>query len=84
MEMREGIKMYPSEEAIIQNLKDMGCGQSAIDNFMQCYRCGDIKKGCKLLSLHRQHLLDEVHAGQRRIDCLDYLVYELNQAENRL
>lgn len=68
------------EPDIIQNLKDAGCEEKAIDNFIQYYRSGEIKKGLKVLSLHRQRLLDEIHGGQRRIDCLDYLIYELNQA----
>ena len=69
------------ESEIIQNLKDAGCGESEIEIFMRHYQCGDIKKGLKMLSLHRQRLLDGLHIGQRRVDCLDYLVHELNRAE---
>lgn len=31
----------------------------------------------KVLSNHRQYLPDEVHKGQKEIDCLDYLVYQI-------
>ena len=64
---------------VIQNLKDAGCGKAAINSFMQYYRCGDMKEGFKILTLHRRKLLDEVHSRQKRIDCLDYLIYELDQ-----
>ena len=33
----------------------------------------------RLLRIHRQGLLDEVHTGEKRIDCLDYLVYQMEK-----
>lgn len=30
-----------------------------------------------LLARHRAALLEEVHRGERKIDCLDYLIYQL-------
>ena len=69
------------EMEVIQNLKDAGCGKTAINSFMQYYRSRDLKNGFRVLSRHRKQLLDEVHSGQKRIDCLDYLVYELNRTE---
>ena len=33
----------------------------------------------RLLSDHRRHLLDCLHREERRIDCLDYLVYQLEK-----
>ena len=32
-----------------------------------------------MLSDHRRHLLDCLHREERRIDCLDYLVYQLEK-----
>ena len=32
-----------------------------------------------MLSDHRRHLLDCLHQEERRIDCLDYLVYQLEK-----
>ena len=33
----------------------------------------------RVLSRHRQTLLDTVHQNEKRIDCLDYLVYTLKK-----
>ena len=71
--------MTRTEQDVIQNLKDAGCGKDAIDSFMGCYRGGEIVRGLRLLSDHRQSLLDQLHAEQKRIDCLDYLIYQLKQ-----
>ena len=34
----------------------------------------------RLLTAHRRHLLDTLHQEQKRIDCLDYLVYQMRKA----
>ena len=64
-----------------ENLKDAGCDQDMI-----C-RCEVLAQGEKrgelmrVLSLHRRTLLDTVHENQRRIDCLDYLIYQLEKQD---
>ena len=69
-----------TEEDIIQNLKDAGCGDAVIEDFMSCWENGTLVRGMKLLTARRKELLDEIHAGQRKLDCLDYLMYELQRA----
>lgn len=71
--------MTRTEQDVIQNLKDAGCGKDVIDSFMGCYRSRETVRGLRLLSDHRQSLLDQLHAEQKRIDCLDYLIYQLKQ-----
>ena len=64
-----------------ENLKDAGCDQDMI-----C-RCEVLAQGEKkgelmrALSLHRQTLLDAVHENERRIDCLDYLIYQIEKQD---
>lgn len=65
------------QERTIQNMKDAGCSEDIINRFLICYKAGDIKGELKVLSNHRRALLDEVHKGQTKIDCLDYLVYQI-------
>lgn len=67
------------KEAIEQNLKDAGCDSETIDSFMICKEKGNPKDQVKLLSKHRMKLLDKVHESQKCIDCLDYLVYQINK-----
>lgn len=68
-----------NEDTIVQNLKDTGCDQDTITAFMDDLREENITDGLKLLSTHRRSLLDELHKAQKRIDCLDYLVYVLKK-----
>ncbi len=62
-----------------ENLKDAGCDLETI-----C-RCEILAQGeqkgelMQVLSLYRRALLDTVHENQRRIDCLDYLIYHIEK-----
>ncbi len=67
------------EEFIIQNLKDSGCGAETIEAFVEDLREKKISEGLKLLEAHRRALLDELNKEQKRIDCLDYLVYKVKK-----
>ncbi len=70
-----------SKEAIIQNLKDAGCDSETIENFMADLQKGKEANGLKRLAVHRKNLLDSLHREQKCIDCLDYLIYQMKEAE---
>lgn len=73
----------PLEESMIQNLKDAGCSQELIDDFEGCWQKNQIPKALKLLAAHRAALLQEIHAGQKKIDSLDYLLYHIRKANTQ-
>ena len=68
-----------NEDAVIQNLKDAGCNEDSITAYIKEIRAEKISDGLKLLSIHRRSLLAHLHEDQKRIDCLDYLVYQLEK-----
>ena len=68
-----------TEESIIQNLKDAGCSESQIEEFMDCAGKREKDSGLKLLRQQRNYLLDGLHEKQRMIECLDYLVYQIEK-----
>ena len=75
-------RMVP--QAVLQNLQDAGCGDEVIERYCELEtqpRCIDlIRRDQKLLlSKQRRALLDDLHRCQRRIDCLDYLLYQMKQ-----
>ena len=72
------------EDAIIQNLKDAGCNSGTIAAFVDDLRKEKITEGLKILEQHRRTLLDSLHKEQKRIDCLDYLVYTLSKERSLL
>jgi hypothetical protein len=70
---------YGSKEAIIQNLKDAGCSEDTIECCIDCLDCGKKTELLKRLENHRKGILCKVHEGEKQIDCLDYLVYQINR-----
>ena len=50
-----------------------------IGQFMDFLKSGRKGAGLSLLAKHRRFLLDCYHADQKKIDCLDYLIYKMNQ-----
>lgn len=71
---------YRTSEAVEQNLRDAGCDEECICKFMEDLDQGREKEGLKLLDQHRRCLVDAMHREQKRIDCLDYLVYQVQRA----
>ena len=71
------------DQAIIQNLRDAGCDSRMVEEFMACTRQGDALKQLRLLSRQRRRLLERVHREEKRIDCLDYLVYQIEKTAAR-
>ena len=68
-----------SREAVIQNLKDAGCSTGIIKDFMASFDGGDVIEQITLLEGHRKQLLNKVHKEEKRISCLDYLVYQIKK-----
>ena len=66
-------------QEIIQNLKDAGCDRETAERFITLEGTGDTQEQLKLLSIHRKQLLDRIHSEEKRIDCLDYLVYQIQK-----
>ena len=47
--------------------------------FWEYFQQGCVEEQLQLLSRQRGRLLEELHAQQKQIDCLDYLVYQLEK-----
>ncbi len=74
------MKVKRSEIQIVQNLKDAGCTDDFIQAFMADLEQGKAADGMKLLRKHRGFLLDNTHEWQKKIDCLDYLIYQMKES----
>lgn len=70
--------MKPQED-IVQNLRDAGCDGDTIDRFLALGKAGKLAGQLHLLDCHRSCLLEKVHREEKRIDCLDYLIYHLEK-----
>ena len=77
---RQEIPATPmTAQALLENLEDTGCGPEVTKRFLTLEKTGQHQEQLKLLSEHRRHLLNCLHREERRIDCLDYLVYQLEK-----
>ncbi|MDE7261661.1 MAG: hypothetical protein K2N78_06330 [Oscillospiraceae bacterium] len=62
-----------------QNLLDAGCGSDTVQQCMDLVKKRECSELLRLLSRHRRELLDTVHQNEKRIDCLDYLIYQIEK-----
>ncbi len=64
---------------LYQNLVDSGCGEKIIAVCMDYAGKGEWKKLLPVLAQHKKTLLEQMHTSEKRIDCLDFLIYRLNK-----
>lgn len=72
--------MKKCNEQLLPCLKDIGCSKEMIIAFEDSCKKEDIKKQMMLLKAHRCTLLEKIHADQKQIDCVDYLLYTIKQS----
>ena len=70
-----------TEQDLIINLKAAGFNGTMIQEFLACRKAGKTMEQLRLLAQKREHLLDRVHQKEKQIQCLDYLVYQIEKEE---
>lgn len=53
--------------------------KNLLQSVLKKYNNDDLKMLIKSLQCHRCCLLDKLHEEQKKIDCLDYLIYMLKK-----
>ena len=66
-------------QEIIQNLKDAGCEEDFIMKFISMTDNNRGEEAFELLRKWRNHLMEEIHSSQHKLDCLDYLIRKLKK-----
>lgn len=71
---------------LLRNLKDAGCDETLIQEFLQCNGEKNSPRRIRLLKTHKRNLLNSLHVCQTQIDSLDYLLYQMQneKAFNRI
>lgn len=67
---------------LLQNLKDAGCDDKTIQSCMILFQKNDMAEVKRLLSRHKRKLLEAVHIYQKEIDCLDYLMFQMEHGKH--
>ena len=62
-----------------QNLIDAGCSPELVRQCATLVQQKETSELMRVLSRHKKGLLDTVHQNEKRIDCLDYLIYHLEK-----
>ena len=60
--------------SVKETLRDAGCSGNTARTIEQLYQAGHLQDALQQMRLLRCDLLEEVHQGQRKIDCLDFLI----------
>ena len=68
-----------ARESMTQNLKDAGCLKEDIDLFFMFYENNKESEALSVLKKQRAALLEKIHMEQKKLDNLDYLIYEMKK-----
>lgn len=67
------------EERLIRNLHDAGCSHEFVEQFMDKHTTNNLSEQIHLLTEHRSKTLNSLHEEQSKLDCLDYLLFQLKK-----
>ncbi|MCH5316062.1 MAG: hypothetical protein J1E81_09115 [Eubacterium sp.] len=68
-----------TQARLYQNLIDAGYGEDMAKYCLSFAQNGEWNRLCNELAKHKTVLLATLHKSEKQIDCLDYLVYEINR-----
>lgn len=66
-----------------ENLQDAGCDRVLAEQIMALQAQGRRGEGVVLLTQHRAAVLERCHKEQKKLDCLDYLIYQMSKQTNQ-
>ena len=76
----DGMKGYlDNVDTVEWNLKDAGCDETLVKEFIKLIKTGERKRQLRMLEKHRSNLLEEIHKNEKKIECLDYLVCQMEK-----
>lgn len=61
-------------------LQELGCSAELTAGVIHLLRSGDTPNAFLLLRRHKRLLLAELHRAERKVDLLDFLLYQLKNA----
>ncbi|MBE5036334.1 hypothetical protein INF35_00745 [Subdoligranulum sp. DSM 109015] len=69
----------PARKAVEQNLLDAGCDCEKTQQYLRLLEEGRMQELIQMLRCQRCHLMEKLHREQQKVDCLDYLIYQLKK-----
>ena len=74
---------YNSAFKIRRNLTDAGCEEQMIQDFFELGKEHRRAEQYKLLGRQKAFLLEQLHKDQYGIDCLDHMVYTMQEEDRK-
>ena len=68
-----------SAEETVKCLKDCGCDERTEEQFLAYEKEDRTKDQIRLLNKSRRSLMDDLHKSQKKVDCIDFIIRELEQ-----
>jgi hypothetical protein len=65
-----------------ETLLDAGCSERSAQAVERLYNAGVFSDALHQMRCLRCDLMDELHQSQRRVDCLDYLIWQTEKELN--
>lgn len=66
---------------LIRLLKELNCKDADLRQIREFILAGEYSYAAILLRRHRAALLEDLHESQSRVDCLDFIVYQMNRLQ---
>ena len=71
--------MNKDKQCTIMCLKELGCSEDEINRYKKMADKNDIEEMLKILSCVRCRFLQHIHQEQRKLDCIDSIIYKLKK-----
>ena len=71
-------------EELITLLAAVCCAEDEARRIGACIRAGELDAARRLLRRRRHVLLADLHQSQQQIDCLDFMVYQIDRLQNHI
>ena len=68
-----------SEKAVRQCLKDCGCDERTAEQFLAYGQEARRRDQIRHLNRRRRSLMDDLHENQKKVDCIDFMIRELER-----
>ncbi len=60
-------------------LREWGCGETLAAQFLSYQQQNRVKDQIRLLNKLRQNYMVDLHAAQNKVDCIDFVIRQLEQ-----
>ena len=67
------------EEKLRCYMKDCGCSPEQSEKYMQLAAEGYTQDQIYFMKRHRNQMMDQLHTVTRQVDCIDFVIHELEQ-----